>query len=179
MIGAVTFLTVGALPARAATAPRAEWGATFCSSLGKWSDTITKGATEILSSGSATETSPADGKAIIVAFLDDFAGTTRSFYKRMKKAGNPDTDDGASIQKAILRGIAGIESRIGDLQGLAGALPDTDPVAFQSSLNDLVSAFDTVSVPFDNAMTKVGKLDKDDELSDSLRELKACKQQFG
>lgn len=174
-IGAV----MGATPASAATSPPERWGAAFCGALGQWSDTITKGATEIQSSGSTADTAPTEGKAIIVGFLGGFADATRGFYRRMKRAGEPDTGDGARIHKAILRGIAGIEDRIGDLQGLAQNLPTDDSASYQASVNDLVAAFDTVSTPFDRAMSRVAKLDEDNELSDSLRTLKACRKQFG
>ncbi len=97
----------------------------------------------------------------------------------MKKAGTPDTDNGAKIQKEILKGIAGIESRGGDMEALATSLPTTDVTAFQTSVTALSTAFDTVSAPFDSAMTKVAVLDKDNDLSDSLEKVKSCKALFG
>lgn len=177
---AVAFVALAALPAQAKTAPAEKWGATFCGSLGEWSDTVTAGAADIQSSVTpGTTITPIAGKAIIVGFLGDFVDTTQTFYTSMKKAGNPDTDNGAKIQKEILKGIAGIETRVGDIQDLANALPTTDVTAFQTSVNALTTAFDTVSTPFDSAMTKVAVLDKDDDLSDSLQKVKSCKALFG
>ena len=174
------FVALAALPAQAKTADPEQWGATFCGSLSKWSDTVTEGASEIQSSVKpGTTITPTAGKAIIVGFLGDFVDTTHTFYTSMKKAGNPDTDNGAKIQKEILKGIGGIESRVGDIQGLATALPTTDPVAFQTSVSALTAAFDTVSTPFDSAMSKVAVLDKDNDLSDSLSKVKSCKALFG
>jgi hypothetical protein len=175
---AVAFVALSALPAQAKTAPPEKWGATFCGSLSEWSDTVTQSASEIQASVTPGST-PAAGKAIIVGFLGDFVDTTHAFYTTMRKAGTPDTDNGAKIQKEILKGISGIESQVGTMQDLANALPTTDATAFQTSVNALSAAFDTVSTPFDNAMSKVAVLDKDNNLSDSLQKVKSCKALFG
>jgi len=172
------FVALTALPAQAKTAPAEKWGATFCSSLTDWRDEITEGDADIQSSVSANIT-PEAGKAIIVGFIGDFVDTTHSFYTSVKKAGTPDSDNGAKIQKEILKGIAGIESRGGDMESLATALPTADVTAFKTSVSALSSAFDTVSTPFDNAMTKVAALDKDNDLSDSLQKVRSCKALFG
>jgi hypothetical protein len=172
------FVALTALPAQAKTTDPEKWGATFCSSLTDWRDEITAGAADIQSSVSANIT-PDVGKAIIVGFIADFVDTTHGFYTSVKKAGTPDSDNGAKIQKEILKGIAGIESRGGDMQALATALPTTDVTAFKTSVSALSTAFDTVSTPFDNAMNKVAVLDKDNDLSDSLQKVRSCKALFG
>lgn len=177
VVGAAALVAVSALPAGAKTSSPEKWGAAFCSGLSEWSDTITTGASDI-SSSVAGGTTPAAGKTIIIGFIGDIGDATSDFYTAVKKAGTPDTTNGSKIQKEILKGISGIESRVGDMEDLAEGLPTTDVTSFQTSVQALSSAFDTVSTPFDGAMTKVASLDKGDDLSDALQDVKECKALF-
>jgi hypothetical protein len=177
VVGAAALVAVTAFPAGAKTSTPEKWGAAFCGGLSEWADKITTGGAEISSSVS-TGTTPTAGKAIIVGYIGDIGDATNAFFTAVKKAGAPDTTNGTKIQKEILKGISGIETRVGDMEDLASNLPTTDPASFQTAVTALSSSFDTVSVPFDNAMDKVSSLDKDDDLSDSLQKVKECKALF-
>lgn len=168
-------VVTAALPAQARTSPPERWGTTFCASLRSWSETISESARGIQSSTSGAETTPAEGKALIVEYLGGLADTTRAFRVRVQKAGDPDTDEGPRIETLILRGIAGTEARIGELQILADAVPTGDAASFQGAVDALISAFDTVRMPFDRAMVRVATLDRDDSLSDVLLAQKVCR----
>ena len=177
--GAAAVLVLGAVPALAKTSPPEKWGATFCGSLTDWSDEVTDGAAEIQDSLQGTNVTPVQGKAVITGYIGDIGDATNKFYTRVKKAGNPDATNGAKIQKAILQGIQGIETRVGDIEALSQNLPTTDVASFQTSVQALSAAFDTVSQPFDQAMDKVTTLDKGDALSGELQNVKACRALFG
>jgi len=174
VVGAAALVSVTALPAQAKTSSPEKWGAAFCGGLTDWSNEITQAGTEI-SSSVANGTTPAEGKTIIVGFIGGMHDSTDAFYATVKKAGNPDTDNGAKIQKAILKGIAGIGSQVTQIEQLAQALPTTDPASFKTAVDALGTAFDTVGTPFDNAMSQVAKLDKDDSLSEKIQKVKECK----
>lgn len=176
---AAAALVLGAMPALAKTSPPEKWGATFCGSLTEWSDRVTGGADEIQQSLQGTNLTPVQGKALITGYIGDIGDATTEFYTRVKKAGNPDSTNGTKIQKTILQGIQGIETRVGDMEALSENLPTTDVTSFQTSVQALSTAFDTVSQPFDQAMTKVASLDKGDALSDKLQKVKACQALFG
>lgn len=167
-------------PSRTATGTSPEtWGGVFCGSLGRWSATITDGATAIQSSSETAEATPTARTALIVGFLDRFADTTQGFARRVARAGAPDTGDGDRIQQAVLQGIAGIEARVGALRAAATALPIDDGAAFEAAVTALVAQFDAMTVPFDRTMRRVGRLDRDDDLSDTLRRLAVCRKYLG
>lgn len=176
-VGAAALVSVTALPAAAKTATPEKWGAAFCGGLSEWAGSITEGGTEITSSVTSGIT-PTEGKTTIVGFIGDMRDATNTFYATVKKAGTPATSNGTKIQKEILKGIAGIESRIADIEDLAQKLPTTDATSFQTAVSSLSSAFDTVGTPFDTAMGKVAKLDKGDALSAKLQKVKECKVLF-
>jgi len=170
-------VAVTAIPAGAKTSSTDKWGAAFCGGLSEWAETITAGGSEI--STSAQGASPTEGKALIIGYVGDIRDATNTFYTSVKKAGSPDSTNGTKIQKQILKGIAGIESNVADMEEIAQDLPTTTPAAFETAVDALASAFDTVSTPFDKAMDKVSTLDKGDDLSDDLRKVKECKVLFG
>ena len=176
-IAALALVAVAALPAGAKTASPEKWGAAFCGGLTEWADTITEGGTEITSS--AQGSTPVQGKELIVGYIGDIREATNTFYASVKKAGSPDSTNGTKIQKEILKGISGIEDNVADMESIAQSLPTTDVASFQSAVSSLSTAFDTVSTPFDNAMDKVTKLDKNDDLSGKLQKVKECKSLFG
>lgn len=176
-VGAAALVAVVAVPAQAKTSSPEKWGAAFCGGLGEWADTITSAGEEIQSTVKPG-TSPEAGKAIIVGFIADMGDATGDFYDALKKAGNPDTDNGTKIQKTILKGIKGIEDEVGDMGVLAEALPTTDVTSFEAGVTTLAAGFDTVSAPFDAAMDKVSSLDKKDRLSKTLQKVKECKAIF-
>lgn len=173
---AAALVATTALPAAAKTTTPEKWGVAFCGGLTEWSDTITSGGQEI--STSATGKTPPEGKTLIVGYIGDIGDATSTFYDTVKRAGSPDIGNGTKIQKEILKGIAGIEKNVGTMQTLAQSLPTTDLASFQGAVSSLSSAFDTVSTPFDQAMTNVAKLDKGDGLSDRLQKVKECKALF-
>lgn len=176
-VAAGALVVVGALPAGAKTSSPEKWGAAFCGGLSDWADEITAGGSEI--STSAQGASPTEGKALIIGYVGDIRESTNTFYTAVKKAGSPDSTNGTKIQKEILKGIAGIESNVADMEDLAQDLPTTTPAAFETAVDSLATAFDTVSAPFDKAMDKVATLDKGDDLSDDLQKVKECKVLFG
>jgi hypothetical protein len=175
---ALASVALAAVSASAKTSTPEKWGTTFCGSLTTWSDEVTERGDEIRTSLQGASISPTDGKALIVGYIGDIGDATGQFSTRMKKVGNPDATNGAKIQKTILRGIEGIETRVGDLETLAQSIPTTDLTSFQTSVQALAAAFDTVSQPFDQAMDKVAQLDEDNGLSGELEDLKACRALF-
>lgn len=151
------------------------WGAIFCGSLGRWSGALADGATDLQSAATETTARHAD----IVRYLDRIAISTDEFRRQVERAGDPDTADGARIEKAVLRGIAGIGARVQALRRAAVALPTDDPGAFDAAVTGLVSELTAVTRPFDRAMRRVTRLDRDDELSDSLGRLAVCRRHLG
>lgn len=176
-VAAAALVAVAAVPAHAKTASTDKWGAAFCGGLTEWADTITEGGSEITSS--AQGSTPAQGKELIVGYIGDIRDATNTFYTQVKKAGSPDSTNGAKIQKEILKGISGIEDNVAQMESIAQGLPTTDVASFQTAVTALSNAFDTVSTPFDNAMDKVTTLDKNDDLSGKLQKVKECKSLFG
>lgn len=176
IIGAAALVGTVGLPAAAKTSSPAKWGVAFCGGLSDWAEAVTEGGREI--EALETQTSAAQGKDVIIAYMGDVSDATGAFYKRVKKAGRPDSTNGAKIQKAILKGIKGIDGRLGEMRSLADAIPTTDLTSFEASVRALASGFDTVSAPFDAAMTKVADLDKGDDLSGELQKVDECKALF-
>jgi hypothetical protein len=176
VVGLGILAAATAVPAQAKTSSPQQWGKAFCGGLSDWADALTGIGQDIQSL--EQDTSPADGQAAIIEVLGDMGDATGDFHAAMKKTGSPDTSGGDRIQKQILKGIKGIQKRIADMEALAEKLPTTDSTSFETAVQALAAGFDTVSTPFDRAMTKVASIDRKDELSDQLQDVKECKALF-
>jgi hypothetical protein len=177
-LGAAALAVSVAVPAHAKTASPQKWGTAFCGGLGAWSDSVTTGGEEIKASLDEAGVTPEQGKATIVTYIGEIGDATGDFYEKVRRAGAPATTNGTKIQKEILTGIAGIERRVGDMEALAQAIPTTDITSFQTSVQALALAFDTVSDPFDDAMDNVSDLDEKNQLDKTLQKVKACQAIF-
>lgn len=172
-LGAAMLIAASVLPAAAATDPT-KWGKTFCSSLEKWAKTFDEGATDLQSSV-GSDTTPAQAKAVIVAFLGDATDTTSAFGDAVRAAGAPKVKNGAEIQSVIVEGIAGVEALLGSITTQAGQLPTTDATTFRTAAQPILTQLDGASAPFEDAMDEVGSIKGSKQLQKAMKKTKACK----
>jgi hypothetical protein len=171
LVGAVGFGP--SVPATAATDATA-WGATFCTETVGWLQGAIEGADELAARAEDPSLTPAQGRALVVRYLQGGVRATRAFGKAVKQAGAPDVPNGTRIQAAILAGIAGSEARLTALARTARTLPTKSPAVFDRAVSKLSTKLSSFSNPFQKGMARAQDLDRDRALGSLLETLPEC-----
>jgi hypothetical protein len=166
-------LGVAVAPAGAVSDPQT-WGDTFCTETVTWLTGALQGAQNVQTKASDPSLTPADGKQLLVDYLQTGVASTKSFGQQVKAAGVPDIANGAKIQAALLAGIAGSGAKLATYEKAAKALPTKPAAAFGKGASKLGNRLKTFAQPFQNGLAAADKLDKGNVLGGILETRPAC-----
>ncbi len=164
---------VAAVPAGALTDPN-QWGDTFCNETVAWLSGAMQGAQQVSEKAADPTLTAADGKQLMVDFLNTGVSSTKSFGQTMKKAGAPAITNGPKIQAAILAGIAGSGAKLAALDTAAKVLPTKPQKAFEAGAKRIGNQLSTFTQPFQKGLSAADKLDKGNQLGSVLQARPAC-----
>jgi hypothetical protein len=150
-----------------------EWSADVCGALQSWrSDLETK--TNDLQSTAAGATSVAEGRDLIVDFLDETITRTDQMLNEVEAAGSPDVDDGETIARDFRTQLAKIKPIFEDAREKAADLPD-DPQGFAEGAQEIGTAMSTAGEQVGAEFESSDKFDSP-ELEKAFNDEPACQQ---
>jgi hypothetical protein len=150
-----------------------EWSADVCGALSSWKSDLETRANE-LQDTAASATSIAEGRDLIVDFLDETITRTDQMMNELEAAGNPAVDDGETIAREFRAEIAKIKPIFEDAREKAAALPE-DPQGFAEGAQEIGTAMSTAGDQVGAEFESSDKFDSP-ELEKAFDEDPACQQ---
>ena len=151
--------------------PPAEYAQGVCQATTDWLTAITAGGQELggLDEGASAE----EGKATLVAYLEDVVDETDAIIGELNDLGEPDAENGAKVHEALLSTFEQSKTIYEDALASAEQLPTDSPEAFNeaaSQINDeMNTAFEDINSDFEGIENDVPQ-----DLKDAFDEAEAC-----
>lgn len=150
-----------------------QYAAEVCGAVGDWEDDITS-SSEDLQGESSTITDPAEGKDLIVSFLDEATARTEGLTREVAEAGVPATDEGEGFSDGLLATLSEVEDLFAGAGDDARALPVDDPQAFADGATALGADLEEAGSKLGEDLTELRSDLGDDELEDAFADETDC-----
>lgn len=151
-----------------------EWSADVCGALNDWKNDLEQGANE-LQDTAANTTSIAEGRDLIVDFLDTTVTRTDQMLSEVEAAGNPAVDNGEAIAHDFNEELAKIKPVFEDAREKAAALPD-DPQAFVQGAQEIGTSMASAGGAVGAQLEATTEKFDAPELEEAFNETAACQQ---
>jgi hypothetical protein len=117
------------------------WAEQFCGDFEGWLDAITAAGESV---GDAVQPGDIEGaKTAIVGLFDDVADETDTFIEALEEGGAPDIDDGEAFLDDLVEKFEAFRDAMVTAGDQAEAADTSDPAAFQATITELISDFQT------------------------------------
>lgn len=147
-----------------------DWAVEFCGNFETWLDGITASGDTV---GDAITPGDLEGaKTAIVGLFDDVSGQTRTLIDAIEAGGAPDIDDGEDFLADLIGKFEDFHTAIEDAKAEAEGVSTADPTAFQATITELVSTFQTETQTVGNSFSELDAEYGDADLDAAVRD--AC-----
>jgi hypothetical protein len=150
-----------------------EYVSDVCTAITGMVDVLQGGQTELQN---ALSSDPAEGKDLLVGFLNDSADTLETTREDLEAAGVPDVESGEEIAEAIPAAFGDLQASIEDAAAQAEDVSTDSPAEF-------IEQVEAVGKTVQEAGTQVGEslneLATSEELEAAAEEAEACQQLAG
>lgn len=146
------------------------WAAEFCGNFEAWLNGITASGESV---GDAITPGDLEGaKTAIVGLFDDVSGQTETLIGQLEAGGAPDIDDGEAFLDDLLGKFEDFHAAIETAKSEAEGVSTADPAAFQATITELVSTFQTETQTVGDSFSELDAEYGDLELDAAVRD--AC-----
>src|SRR5437588_5604360 len=129
------------------------WSRDVCTAVKSWQSDLQKGSQDV-QTAVQPGTTPADGRRVLVQFLQQAVQVTDRMLDQLKNAGSPAVSRGSEIATDLRNGLAQARTALQDAERTAETLPVDDRVKFGHEATQLGTsisqAFDAIGKTFDS-----------------------------
>jgi hypothetical protein len=113
-----------------------QFAADVCGAISDWQQELQTSASTMQSKLSA-ESTPADVKTQLVAFMEGATKSTDAMLAKVKEAGPPAVEDGEALQRDLEQGLSNAQRAFAQARDRVKTLPTGDRAAFQRGASAL------------------------------------------
>jgi hypothetical protein len=151
------------------------WAKRFCTSLSEWQDATTSSSSALQEFLKDPNLDTTTAKARLTQYLQETTDATDELVDDLRRAGMPAISERRRAVATLQKGSAAVKRAITDAKTKVDSLPVDDPEQFrvgtQSANSTLSRGFET----FDDALTRVNRLDADGDLLEAERSVSKCR----
>lgn len=149
-----------------------QWVADVCGAVGSWMNDIEAGGTDLQQQAANTK-SIAEGRELIVGFLDDTVTLTDRMLREVEAAGYPDVESGEDIASDFREELGKIRPAFVHARAKAVALPD-DPEEFASGAQEIGIEMAAAGGSVGGRLEALGDKYKSPDLAETFDAASAC-----
>lgn len=145
-----------------------------CTSINGWYESIESSSQDLVEEAGSLSADPANGKEIVLRFLDNTIGLTDTLVTDLEAAGVPETPTGQETADKLVSGIGDVRALFSQARDDTAALPSDDDEAIVSGLQDigmtLQESATTVGASFEEVLSSVD----DPQLAEAFEATPSC-----
>lgn len=145
---------------------------TVCSSFTELGSVIESGQAD-LEEALSGESSPEQGRDLLVGFLTDAATAAEAARSSIADAGVPDVDNGSEVADALNGALTDLQAAMDDARASAEDISTDSPAAFAADAQEIATAAQESSQQIGESLSTVGE---NEELDTAAEDAESCQQ---